>query len=436
MNCICVQCKIPIVTITNPNFVQLTQFPFIVYSINKSPNLLTLNYKKSSRIFAVSSTDGDGSTGNWVNRLPIKGFAADKVFRLISGATSSPIGQYISKPITFLHSVDPRVKLVWLLALVILPARSHIVMRFGLVAFVALLSICFLPADVWKDQLGRVTLLSGILFIMLGLGTDGVPPVVQPRTPPALLTGLPNIPASLGGYSYLIMKLGPLQLTRKGLSVASTAACLTFTIFQSASVCLATTTPEELAFAMQWFMKPLTYIGVPVAEIILNLLLSLRFLNLVFDEVRNVALGIVSRRIDWKQLTVMETIDVFACYIRRIFQNIFSHAEQISQAMIVRGFRGDSNTHKIYFLSKSSFKAADFASLLCLAGSNEVIFSRNAMQDRINFPWTMDGDSAHIHYDYEVGYGEEPVHIRFKKDMPQFQMQQNLESMGSAISTG
>jgi hypothetical protein len=38
------------------------------------------------------------------------------------------------------------------------------------------------------------------------------------------------------------------------------------------------------------------------------------------------------------------------------------------QAMIVRGFRGDSNAHKIYFLSDSSFGMEDIISLLCLVG--------------------------------------------------------------------
>lgn len=36
--------------------------------------------------------------------------------------------------------------------------------------------------------------------------------------------------------------------------------------------------------------------------------------------------------------------------------------------MIVRGFRGDSKTHKIYFMSDSSFGMADIVSLLCLVG--------------------------------------------------------------------
>ncbi|KAF2611982.1 hypothetical protein F2Q70_00010263 [Brassica cretica] len=256
---------------------------------------------------------------------------------------------------------------VWLLTLVVLPARANIVVRLGLVVCTALLSISVLPRQVWMDQLARVSLLSGILFITLGLGSDGAPPMLQSRTPPSSLTGLPDLPMSLTGYSYMLLKLGPLQFTRKGLSVGSTAACLTF-IFQSASICLATTTPEQLALAMRWFLFPLTYIGVPVGEIILTLLLSLRFINLVFDEVRSVALGIVSRRVDWKQLTVLETLDIFASFIRRIFKNIFRHAEQISQAMIVRGFRGESSSHKIYFFSGSSNKFADFASVLGLIG--------------------------------------------------------------------
>ncbi|EES00200.1 hypothetical protein BDA96_03G048400 [Sorghum bicolor] len=323
-----------------------------------------------------SPSGGDGAAASaaakWVEWIPRAAAGAgsvagpEQVLRLISGAAATPICQFVDSPRTFLHSVDPRVKLVWLLALVVLPARSNIYMRFGLVVFLALLSMWILPKHVWKDQLGRVALLSGFLFIMLGFGADGAPSLVQTRTPPPSVVGIPNIPCSTSGYSYTILKLGPLQFTRKGLSVASTSASLSFAIFQSASLCLTTTTPEQLASALWWFMIPLKHIGVPVPEIILTLLLSLRFINLVFDEVRNSALAIVARRINWKKLTAMETIDIFFNYVRRIFKNIFDHAEQISKAMVARGFRGNPSNHKIYFLSESSFGIADLFSLLCL----------------------------------------------------------------------
>ncbi|CAN6346915.1 unnamed protein product [Urochloa humidicola] len=320
-------------------------------------------------------TDGAGASAaarwaEWIPRAAARGAGTgpEQVLRLISGAAATPVCQFVDKPRTFLHSVDPRVKLVWLLALVVLPARSNIYMRFGLVVFLALLSVWVLPNHVWKDQLGRVAILSGFIFIMLGFGADGAPSLVQTRTPPPSVLGIPSIPCSTSGYSYTIMKLGPLQFTRKGLSVASTSASLSFAIFQSASLCLTTTTPEQLASALWWFMIPLKHIGVPVPEIILTLLLSLRFINLVFDEVRNSALAIVARRINWKKLTAMETVDIFFNYIRRIFKNIFDHAEQISKAMIARGFRGDPSNHKIYFLTETSFGFADLFSLLFLFG--------------------------------------------------------------------
>lgn len=83
---------------------------------------------------------------------------------------------------------------------------------------------------------------------MLGLGADGAPALVQSRTPPAAMMGLPSFPSSFLGYSYLIMKLGPLQLTRKGLSVASTAACLTFMVIISVSPTFSIFFPVPLFF--------------------------------------------------------------------------------------------------------------------------------------------------------------------------------------------
>jgi hypothetical protein len=81
-----------------------------------------------------------------------------------------------------------------------------------------------------QDQLGRMAILSGFLFVMLALGTDGVAPVMQSRRPLALAEGLPKLPAAIGGYKYVFLKLGPFQLTRKGVSLAASASCLSFTV--------------------------------------------------------------------------------------------------------------------------------------------------------------------------------------------------------------
>lgn len=69
-----------------------------------------------------NSSSRDNSIGgdvkkNWVGNLwswiPNRGGGgAEGVLRLIAGATSSPICQFIDSPLTLLHSVDPRIKLV------------------------------------------------------------------------------------------------------------------------------------------------------------------------------------------------------------------------------------------------------------------------------------------------------------------------------------
>lgn len=91
-------------TVIAPNFTHLR-------SLNYNKTLISVNPKLSFQIRA-SATDDGTQTPWWVNLLPAKALGADKVLRLISGATASPICQYVSEPVTFLHSLDPRIKLV------------------------------------------------------------------------------------------------------------------------------------------------------------------------------------------------------------------------------------------------------------------------------------------------------------------------------------
>lgn len=60
----------------------------------------------------------------------------------------------------------------------------------------------------------------------------------------------------------------------------STAA-LTFAALQSASLCLACTPPERMAAAMSSALSPLRVVGFPADELVLTLLLALRFISMV-----------------------------------------------------------------------------------------------------------------------------------------------------------
>ena len=54
---------------------------------------------------------------------------------------------------------------------------------------------------------------------------------------------------------------------------------------QSAHLALSTTPPEAMAGSLKWYLSPLARLGLPVDEVVLTTLLSLRFMALVFEEV-------------------------------------------------------------------------------------------------------------------------------------------------------
>lgn len=75
-------------------------------------------------------------------------------------------------------------------------------------------------------------------------------------------------------------------------------------------------------------MKPL---GVPTQRIALTLLLSLRFMSLVFEEVRNLCLGLAARGVDWRAQGGRGSMEILGRLVVRLFGNLFQRSEKISQ---------------------------------------------------------------------------------------------------------
>lgn len=228
---------------------------------------------------------------------------------------------------------------------------------------------------------------------MLGLGSDGVPSLVQSRTPSPSMMGLSSLPLSLSGYSYSIFKLGPLQFTQKGLSVASTAACLTFTVKASFVSLISSKLFFFFLFSIETYLKSkscyrfskvrvfawqrrppnnsrllcggscfLWPVSVspwlmlfspfccPWGSSVSCLMRKVAdqssfavFVKSIVDpcivlkysaclQVRNVALGIISRRINWKQLTVLETID------RKLISFVYQNFLRVGPAFMFPSF--------------------------------------------------------------------------------------------------
>ncbi|CAI5481377.1 unnamed protein product [Closterium sp. Yama58-4] len=276
-----------------------------------------------------SEPSGSGEKRRWWQWRAWRGRESlgERVMSGIVNSSSAPIGSFIAEPVTVLHRLDPRVKQLWLLLLVLLPARAGLDLRLALCAFLIALTLLALPASIARAQLWRSLLVTAFIFLGLAFSTDGVPAFVQPRPLPLALEPLAlassaaaSLSPALGAaasmapllpstYRYVLLHVGPLLLTRRAAKLAAMAASLSFIVVHAAAVSLITTSPEAMAGALRWGMAPLKAVGVGVEAAILTLLLSLRFLGLVFDELRSLALGTVARGIHWSKLQPLATLD-------------------------------------------------------------------------------------------------------------------------------
>ena len=257
-----------------------------------------------------------------------------------------PIGSFVSSPTSPLHRMDARVKQAWLAALLLLPASGSVEDKIATCAWLTATTVAALPRRVWRPQLQSLMTVCAVFFVAVAIGADSVAPVVSTREPPASLEGLEGLPELASSYKYVLFHLGPLQLTRKGINLAVTSSAMTFTVLQSAHLALCVTTPEAMAAGLRWYLAPLRALRVPVEEVIFTLLLSLRFTSIVFEEVRNLSLGLAARDIDWRALGWRGSVDLSGRLLERLLDSLFANSAAISDAVISRGYK-DAASHRL-----------------------------------------------------------------------------------------
>jgi energy-coupling factor transport system permease protein len=258
---------------------------------------------------------------------------------------SLPIGTYLEQPVTWLHRLDPRVKLLWLLSFLLAPILANSLWKVSLVVLLVIISILAgIPWRALKQQMGWLLLIGGAIFIAGVFAPDSINVSPQLRSPPDIGAAI------VRPYRYVLFDLDSgilhLKITKKSLENAIFASTLIFTLVYSTTVYLLTTSPEEITTGIEDLMAPLRRYNVPVTEIGLTLTLALRFIPLVLEEIQNLVRSIYTRAIDWQKLGVKNSAKVWLTVAEKLFENLLVRAEQIAVAMQVRGFT-TPNTHKV-----------------------------------------------------------------------------------------
>jgi energy-coupling factor transport system permease protein len=289
---------------------------------------------------------------------------------------SLPLGLYLEQPMTWMHRLDPRVKLAWLMTFLAAPLLANVEWRVGLVGVLILLTVISrVPLRVWKQQIGWLLLLCIYVGVLIVFVPDGLNAKYQPRLPADALSfqqqsqQLPPLPPTRPWYNpfvpttpiaaeptptlkqptdyqYFLFKRGQFAISRRSLDLALRFSTLLFTLIYSTSLFLLTTAPEEITAGLEDLLSPLDRFKVPVTEITLTLTLSLRFIPLVLEEFQNLVRSVRTRAISWKKLGLKSSIQVWMLVAERLLENLLLRAEQIASAMKVRGFTSP-NQHRV-----------------------------------------------------------------------------------------
>lgn len=262
-----------------------------------------------------------------------------------------PIGQYVAEDLgeargrgSWLRRIDPRLKLLWTVAFLVTPILAGPIWRLALVALLLLITVASgLPWRLWRRSvplLLGLALLVGVLAAVLPASEVGPAPLQRPPAEIRLVPGAPGSPApERAGSPWELTRLGPLVITRRSAELGLNGATLLFTLVHSANLLLLTTPPEDLVWAISWLLMPLARLGVPVERLGFTLLLALRFLPLVQEELQNLLRAVATRAVNLKRLGWKGGLALVLALGERLLANLLLRAEQGAEALLAQGGR-------------------------------------------------------------------------------------------------
>ncbi len=254
--------------------------------------------------------------------------------------TKFPIGQYVDGNRSWLRIVDSRLKIIAVSIFLITPIWAGPFWRLSLV--ICLLFITFtslLPSRVWWRSLLFLLGLSLLIGLISFIASSDIQSLDSSLRDPNELNlmlksqdhwNILEIPSKKIGF----ITFGSYNLSRKALELGIKTSTLIFTVIHSVNLMLLTTLQEDIVWALSWFMKPLSKVGLPIDKWLFQLLLALRFIPLVQEELQNIIKSVSVRSINLRSLGFKKSINILLTMVERLFLNILLRIDQGADSLI------------------------------------------------------------------------------------------------------
>jgi len=254
--------------------------------------------------------------------------------------TKFSVGQYVSGNRSWLRIIDSRLKIIIVMIFLITPIWAGPIWRLSLVACLLLVTfISLLPSRVWWRSMFVLLCLSLLIGSLSMLASSDIQSLDSYlRNPNELPVVVENYKEwnilQIPSQRIWFINFGPYNLSRNAFELGIKTSTLIFTVIHSVNLMLLTTLQEDIVWAISWFLFPLRKIGLPLNKWLFQLLIALRFIPLVQEELQNIIKSVSVRSINFRNLGFKKSFNVLLIFVERLFQNIFLRIDQGAESLL------------------------------------------------------------------------------------------------------
>ena len=253
--------------------------------------------------------------------------------------TKFSVGQYVHGNRSWLRIIDSRLKIIIVMIFLITPIWAGPVWRLSLVGFLLLVTfISLLPSRVWWRSMFVLLCLSLLIGCLSMIASSDIQSLDSNlRNPNELQVIVENFKEwnilQIPSIKIWFINFGPYNLSRNAFELGIKTSTLIFTVIHSVNLMLLTTLQEDIVWAISWFLFPLRKIGLPINKWLFQLLIALRFIPLVQEELQNIIKSVSVRSVNLRNLGFKKSFNVFLILVERLFQNIFLRIDQGAESL-------------------------------------------------------------------------------------------------------
>lgn len=223
-------------------------------------------------------------------------------------------GRYIPGD-SFVHHLDPRSKLVFVFAFIIVVFIANNTVTYALL-------LAFTLFIILVSQIRLYFLINGLKPILILL----------------VFTFLIHIFFTREGD--LLFELGFFKVYEEGLRQGFYISIRFIVLVFITSILTLTTSPISITDGIEVLLNPLKKIKVPVHELALMMSIALRFIPTLMDETDKIMKAQMARGSDLSAGSLKDRIKAVVPLLVPLFVSAFKRAEDLAIAMEVRGYRG------------------------------------------------------------------------------------------------